>query len=94
MHPNLRAPSNVSRIRICLKQGSTGGLETGRMPTSFVSFGAGVALNKILLNAVLCGQPTGLIFLCGYAIFVLLKHECSTLIKLATRAVFTGLGQV
>ncbi len=42
------------------------------MPTSGVNFGEGVALPKILLQAVLC----------GYTIFVLLKHECSSLVKL------------
>ena len=39
-------------------QGSTGVLKTGGVPTWTVNFGVGFAHPKILLDAVLRGQPT------------------------------------
>ncbi len=63
-----------------LDQGSTGGLKTGRMPTSGVNFGEGNA--KFCFTQFCVGSPLDTFFLWGYTIFVLLKHECSSLIKL------------
>ena len=41
-----------------MDQGSTGVLKTSRLPTWVVNFGVGFAHPEILLDAVLCGQPT------------------------------------
>ncbi len=77
------------RLRHAATQGSTGP-KTGRMPTSGVNFGEG----KILLPAVLCGQPTWHIFLVWVQNFRFIEAQLQQSDQVATRAVFTGLGQV
>ena len=51
-------------------QGTTGVLKTSRLPTWIVNFGVGEAHPKLLLDAVLRGQPTWKKILCGQVIFV------------------------
>ena len=60
-------------------QGSTGGLKTGKMPTSGVNFAT--PSPKSCSTQFCVGSPLDTIFLRGYTIFVLLKHECSSVIK-------------
>ena len=52
-------------------QGSTGVLKTSRLPTWVVNFGVGFAHPKILLDAVLRGQPTCHNFVVRASIFAL-----------------------
>ncbi len=52
-------------------QGSTGVLKTSRLPTWVVNFGVGFAHPKILLDAVLRGQPTCHNFFVRASIFAL-----------------------
>jgi len=59
-------------------QDSTGGLKTGRKPTSVGRF----CFGRFCFTQFCVGSPHDTSFLCGYTIFVILKHECSSLIKL------------
>ena len=58
-------------------QGTTGVLKTSRLPTWIVNFGVGEAHPKLLLDAVLRGQPTWKKILCGQVIFVWIAHAAA-----------------